>query len=62
MVNIVLCLMINSVKKIIIKNHKFKKEFGFKKVKIVNKNFLDLNLKNNYFDLIIGIDCVINYI
>ena len=43
-------------------SNKFKKEFGFKKVKIVNKNFLDLNLKNNYFDLIIGIDCVINYI
>ena len=43
-------------------SNKFKKEFGFKKVKIVNKNFLDLKLKNNYFDLIIGIDCVINYI
>ncbi len=43
-------------------SEKFKKEFRFKKVKIENKNFLDLKLKKNYFDLIIGIDCVINYI
>ena len=43
-------------------SNKFKKKFGFKKVKIVNKNFLDIKLNNNYFDLIIGIDCVINYI
>jgi SAM-dependent methyltransferase len=43
-------------------SNKFKKEFGIKKVKIENKNFLDLKFKKNYFDLVIGIDCVINYI
>lgn len=41
---------------------KFKKVFGFKKVKIKNMNFFDLKLKKNYFDYIIGIDVVINLI
>ena len=43
-------------------SNEFKKKFGIKKVKIINKNFFDIKLKKNYFDFIIGTDVVINLI
>jgi SAM-dependent methyltransferase len=43
-------------------SNKFKKKFGIKKVKIINKNFFDIKLKKNYFDFIIGTDVIINLI
>jgi len=41
---------------------KFKKKFKIRNVKIINNDFFNLNLKKNYFDLIIGTDVVINLI